>query len=170
LQVLTTSSRADSFSRLCSIGVVLLRVIREEEPPRPSTRLTTTGELPSIAAQRGLGPKHLAKMVHGELDWIVMKPLEKDRTQRCETANGIARDVELYLHGGPVLACPPSAAYRVRKFPRCNKTLLAATAAVVLALAVGLVVSAVGFVQADRQRALACQRARRIDPAAGAES
>src|SRR5687767_682642 len=107
----------------------VLRVIREEEPPRPSTRLTTAAELPTIAAQRGLEPKKLSTLVHGELDWIVMKALEKDRTRRYETANGFARDIERYLHDEAVLACPPSASYRFRKFSRRHRTALLATAA-----------------------------------------
>jgi tetratricopeptide (TPR) repeat protein/tRNA A-37 threonylcarbamoyl transferase component Bud32 len=103
----------------------LLRVIREEEPPAPSTRLGTTEELPAIAANRGLEPKKLSGLVRGELDWIVMKCLEKDRNRRYETANGLAHDIERYLHDEPVLACPPSAWYRFRKFARRNRLGLA---------------------------------------------
>jgi WD40 repeat protein/serine/threonine protein kinase/tetratricopeptide (TPR) repeat protein len=114
-----------------------LRLIREEEPQRPSTRLSTTAELPSIAANRGLEPKKLSGLVRGELDWIVMKCLEKDRNWRYETAGALARDVERYLHDEPVQACPPSAWYRLRKFARRNKAALA-TAAV---LGAGLVVA-----------------------------
>src|SRR5439155_26318577 len=98
-----------------------LRFIREEEPPAPSTRLSTSEQLPSIAANRGLEPKKLSGLVHGELDWIVMKALEKDRNRRYETANGLARDIERYLHDETVLACPPSAAYRFRKFARRHR-------------------------------------------------
>src|SRR5262249_4179678 len=104
----------------------VLRVIREEEPPKPSTRLSTVAELPSIAAQPGLEPKKLSSLVHGELDWIVMKSLEKDRARRYETANGFASDIERYLRDEPVQACPPSAAYRFRKFARRNKGALLA--------------------------------------------
>jgi tetratricopeptide (TPR) repeat protein len=103
----------------------VLRLIREEEPPRPSTRLSSTEELPSIAANRGLEPRKLSGLVRGELDWIVMKALEKDRNRRYETANGLAHDIERHLHDESVLACPPSAAYRFRKFARRNKTRLA---------------------------------------------
>jgi tetratricopeptide (TPR) repeat protein len=102
----------------------LLRVIREEEPPAPSTRLGTTVGLPAIAAKRGLEPRKLSGLVKGELDWIVMKCLEKDRSRRYETANGLARDIERYLHDEPVQACPPSAAYRLRKFARRHKRAL----------------------------------------------
>jgi serine/threonine protein kinase len=113
-----------------------LRLIREEEPPRPSTRLSKTEELPSVAANRGLDPKKLSGLVRGDLDWIVMKCLEKDRDRRYETANGLAMDVQRYLTEEPVLASPPSAAYRLRKFARRNKTALRTTAAVLLVLLV----------------------------------
>jgi tetratricopeptide (TPR) repeat protein len=122
----------------------VLRVIREEEPPRPSTRLSTVAELPSIAAQRGLEPKKLTGLVHGELDWIVMKALEKDRSRRYETANGLARDVERYMRDEPVIACPPSAAYRCRKFARRHRAALFTAAlalSALLALVVGLTIS-----------------------------
>jgi tetratricopeptide (TPR) repeat protein len=119
----------------------VLRVIREEEPPRPSTRLSTTDELPSVAANRGLEPRKLSGLVRGELDWIVMKALEKDRNRRYETANGFAQDVQRYLADEPVLACPPSMAYRLRKLARRNRTGLTAAALVGLALVLGTAVS-----------------------------
>src|SRR5436309_12660456 len=99
----------------------VLRMIKEEEPPRPSTRLSDSGEaLASISAQRHMEPAKLTRLVRGELDWIVMKTLEKDRNRRYETANGLARDVERYLQDETVLACPPSTTYRVSKFARRN--------------------------------------------------
>src|SRR5215831_13369169 len=103
----------------------VLRVIREEEPPRPSTRLSSTEELPSISVLRHTEPAKLTKLVRGELDWIVMKALEKDRNRRYETANGFAADVQRYLHDEPVQACPPSVVYRIRKFARKHKVALA---------------------------------------------
>jgi tetratricopeptide (TPR) repeat protein len=111
-----------------------LRRIREEEPPRPSTRLSTTEELPSIAARRGLEPRKLSGLVRGDLDWIVMKCLEKDRTRRYESANALAADLERYLHDEPVLATPPSAAYRLRKFVRRHQAGLRVAAAALLLL------------------------------------
>src|SRR5688572_8539670 len=114
------------------------RIIREEEPPAPSTRLSTLGEtLGTVSAQRGMDARHLGQLVRGELDWIVMRALEKDRTRRYETANGLARDVERYLSDEPVEACPPSTVYRLRKFARRNKAAIgtATTIAAVLALA-----------------------------------
>ena len=104
----------------------MLRVIREQEPSKPSTKLSTVEELPTLAANRGTEPAKLKRLVRGELDWIVMKALEKDRNCRYETANGFAMDVDRYLADEPVQACPPSAGYRLRKFARKNRTLLAA--------------------------------------------
>ena len=112
----------------------LLRIIREEEPPKPSLRLSTSESLPSIAANRQIEPKKLSTLVRGELDWIVMKALEKDRTRRYETANGFANDIQRYLNDEPVVACPPSAAYRFRKFAKKYKAPVAITAAVALVL------------------------------------
>jgi non-specific serine/threonine protein kinase/serine/threonine-protein kinase len=94
------------------------RLIREEEPPKPSTRLSTSDSLASIAAQRHTEPAKLSKLVRGDLDWITMKALEKDRTRRYETANGLARDIQRYLTDEVVEARPPSTAYRLRKFAR----------------------------------------------------
>ena len=87
----------------------MLRIIREDEPPKPSTKLSTSGTLPSIAANRQTEPARLSKAVRGELDWIVMKALEKDRNRRYETANALAADIQRYLDDEPVDACPPSA-------------------------------------------------------------
>src|SRR6185369_6799527 len=104
----------------------ILRMIREEEAPKPSTRLSDSGEaLAAISAQRNTEPAKLSNLMRGELDWIVMKTLEKDRNRRYATANGFAADVQRYLNDEPVLACPPSAGYRFRKFARRNKRILA---------------------------------------------
>ena len=95
------------------------RIIREEDPPRPSTRLSSLGPtLPNVSAQRGTDPAKLAGVVRGELDWIVMKCLEKDRNRRYETANGLARDVQRFVEGDSVEACPPTLGYRLRKLYR----------------------------------------------------
>jgi tetratricopeptide (TPR) repeat protein len=127
----------------------MLRMIREEEPPRPSTRLSASADkLPTISAQRKTEPGKLAKLVRGELDWIVMKTLEKDRGRRYETANGFARDIQRYLADEPVQACPPSAAYRLRKFARKNRKALFTAGAFVLLLAA--LSGAAGWVLSDR--------------------
>src|SRR5437762_7961426 len=112
----------------------MLRVIREEEPSKPSTKLSTAEGLPALAASRGTEPAKLTRLVRGELDWIVMKGLEKDRDRRYETANGFAADVQRYLADEAVQACPPSAGYRLRKFARRNKAGLAVAALVLFFL------------------------------------
>jgi tetratricopeptide (TPR) repeat protein len=126
----------------------MLRVIREQEPSKPSTKLSTAEGLPTLAANRGTEPAKLTKLVRGELDWIVMKALEKDRNRRYETANGFAMDVQRYLADEPVQACPPSAWYRFRKFARRKKATL--TMASVVATAVLLVVGSLGWIVRDR--------------------
>jgi serine/threonine protein kinase len=136
----------------------VLRLIREEESQRPSLRLSTTDELPSIAACRNVEPRKLGGLVRGELDWIVMKALEKDRSRRYETANGLARDLERYLAGDPVEAGPPSAAYRLRKFARKHRAALGTAAAFAVLLAVGSVVSTVLMLRALSAERLASQR------------
>src|SRR5690242_5335527 len=129
------------------------RIIREEDPPRPSTRLTDSKDaLPSIAAQRNTEPMTLTRLVRGELDWIVMKCLEKDRNRRYEAANGLALDVQRHLADEPVLACPPSAGYRLRKFVRKHRGPVLAVAALLAALAVGILCTAAGLAQAERAR------------------
>jgi serine/threonine protein kinase len=126
----------------------VLRLIREEESPRPSTRLSTTEGLPAIAANRGLEPKKLSGLVRGELDWIVLKALEKDRNRRYDTANAFALDVQRYLAEEPVQACPPSAWYRFRKFVQRNKGPVLAASLVLLALVGGIIGTTLGLLQA----------------------
>jgi len=111
------------------------RIIREEEPPKPSTRISTLGQAAStVSTNRKSDPRHLGRLLRGEVDWIVMKCLDKDRNRRYETANGLARDIERYLRDEPVHACPPSAWYRFHKFARRKKVALAMAACVFLAL------------------------------------
>ena len=131
----------------------MLRLIREEEPPKPSALLSSSEALPSIAANRQTEPARLTRLMRGELDWIVMKALDKDRNRRYETANGFARDVERYLADEPVVAGPPSTSYRLRKFVHRNKgrVIAAGVFATLLLLVVGLVLYGVWW--ADRQSA-----------------
>jgi serine/threonine protein kinase len=120
----------------------LIRIIRDEEPPRPSTRLShSTETLSVVAAQRRTEAARLSRMFRGDLDWITMKALEKDRTRRYETANGLARDVERYLNDEPVEAGPPGAGYRLRKFARKNRTALRIVGAFLLLLVLGAIAS-----------------------------
>src|SRR5205807_2384282 len=127
----------------------ILRMIKEEEPPRPSTRLSDSGEaLASISAQRHMEPAKLTRLLRGELDWIVMKTLEKDRNRRYETANGFVHDIQRYLADEPVQACPPSAWYRFRKFARRNRGRLAVAAGVFVA--VTAMTASIGWAVRDR--------------------
>jgi tetratricopeptide (TPR) repeat protein len=110
----------------------IIRIIREEEPTKPSTRLSTDEALPTLAAARHIEPKRLMALLRGELDWVVMKCLEKQRERRYETASALARDVQRYLADEPVEARPPSAGYRLRKFVRRHPLELALAGAVAL--------------------------------------
>lgn len=127
----------------------MLRMIREVEPPKPSTKLSSSAELPAIAARRKLEPKKLTKLIHGELDWIVMKCLEKERGRRYETANGLAMDLQRYLADEPVQAGPPSAGYRLRKMAHKYRTPLRMAA---LFMVVLVMAAAVSIWQAIRAR------------------
>jgi serine/threonine protein kinase len=129
-----------------------LRLVREEEAPRPSTRLSTTQDLPAIAANRGTEPKRLSGLLCGDLDWIVMKALEKDRARRYETASALAADVQRYLHDQPVLAGPPGARYRLRKFVRRNRGPVLAASLVLLALVGGVIGTSLGLLRANEAR------------------
>ncbi|MEX2560603.1 MAG: serine/threonine-protein kinase, partial [Pirellulales bacterium] len=133
----------------------MLRIIREEEPPKPSTRLSTAEARTSIAVNRGMEANKLSGLLRGELDWIVMKALEKDRNRRYETAKDFATDVERYLADQPVLACPASIGYRLRKFVRRNKGPVLAVALVALALLGGLIGTTWGMIQAEQARGTA---------------
>jgi WD40 repeat protein len=115
------------------------RIIREEELARPSTRLSTPGQAGATAsANRSSDPKRLSQLLRGELDWVVMKALEKDRNRRYETASALAADMRRYLNDEPVQACPPSAWYRFRKFARRNRRAVATAAAAALAVVLGV--------------------------------
>src|SRR5262249_24491220 len=143
-ELLTGTTPFDK-ERLRTVGYdELRRIIREEEPPRPSTRISTLGQAAATASDnRKSDPQRLSKLLRGELDWIVMKALEKDRNRRYESASALAADVQRYLYEEPVQACPPSALYRFRKFARRNMRALATAAllGVMLLVAVGAVVA-----------------------------
>jgi serine/threonine protein kinase/WD40 repeat protein len=147
------------------------RIVREEEPPRPSTRMTTVGERSTmIAAQRGSVPRRLAQVFRGELDWVVMKALEKDRVRRYETPVAFAGDIARYLANDPVEARPPTAVYRMGKFVRRHKwgaTVAAAGVAVLVLIAVGSALAAREFwiqeQEKEKQRAAAVRAEARAD-------
>jgi WD40 repeat protein/serine/threonine protein kinase len=140
LYELLTGTTPFDRERLKTLGYdEIRRIIREEEPARPSTRISTRGPAAVTAsANRGSDPKRLSQLFRGELDWIVMKALDKDRNRRYEMASAFAADVQRYLDDEPVQACPPSRWYRFRKFARRNKTVLATATAVGLAMLVAL--------------------------------
>ncbi len=141
---------AKSFKRA---GVLeMLRMVREVDPPSPSTRLSKTDDLPGIAANRGLEPAQLRRALRGDLDWIVLKALEKDRTRRYETANGFAADVVRHLASEPVRAAPPGRAYRMRKFARKHRGAVIAAGLVVFTLLAGIVGTTLGLIAADARR------------------
>jgi serine/threonine protein kinase len=136
---------------LDGVGLLeILRAVREQEPPRPSIKLSTSDALPTLAANRGAEPRKLTRLLN-ELDWIVMKSLEKDRTRRYETANCFAADVMRYLSGETVQAVPPSAAYRLKKFALRNQAVILAGSVILLALLVGLAGSTYGIIEAENR-------------------
>jgi tetratricopeptide (TPR) repeat protein len=142
-------------NELMSRGIDQMRkTIREQEPARPSTKLATLAgeELTTMAKRRSVETSKLVHQLQGDLDWIIMKCLEKDRTRRYDTANGLAADLKRHLNNEPVLARPPSAAYKFQKAFRRNKLAVGAGVAVVLALAAGLALAAAGLRQAVHQR------------------
>jgi serine/threonine protein kinase/tetratricopeptide (TPR) repeat protein len=130
----------------------LLRAIREEEPPPPSARLGAAPGLPSAAWRRGQELRRLSGLVRGELDWIVMKCLEKDRDRRYESAEALARDVERHLRDEPVQAGPPSATYRLRKYVRRHLGAVVAAAFVVMTLVGGALGMTFGLLRAVSER------------------
>ena len=168
LYELLTGSPPFSRKELEKAGMLeMLRVIREQEPSKPSTKLSTAEGLPTLAANRGTEPAKLTRLVRGELDWIVMKALEKDRNRRYETANGFAMDVQRYLADEPVQACPPSAAYRLRKFVRRHKGPVLAGLLILLALVAGVIGTTYGLFRAEQERQgrrKSTQRAGRAQP------
>jgi len=136
------------------------RIIREVEPPVPSTRLSRNSEtIAGIAAKRRTEPRKLGSTIRGELDWIVMKALEKDRQRRYETANGLGMDIQRYLLGEAVLAAPPSTSYRLRKLVQRNKVAVLAGSAVAASLLAGLVTAAwqASIARGQRDRAVAAE-------------
>jgi eukaryotic-like serine/threonine-protein kinase len=128
------------------------RLIREEEPPRPSTRLSSDQSLPSLAASRAVEPAQLRRLLRGDLDWIVMKALDKERSRRYETANGLARDVERYRAGDAVEACPPTLGYRLGKFLHRNRPQVIAAGLLLVALLAGITGTTWGMIRAEKAK------------------
>jgi serine/threonine protein kinase/Flp pilus assembly protein TadD len=133
----------------------MLKLIREQEAPTPSSRLSSLDSAPSVAANRQMEPTKLGRLVKGELDWIVLKALSKERERRYETAGSFAREIERFLNHEPVTAGPPTAAYRLRKFVRRNRGRVIAASLVLLALVGGVIGTTAGLFEARRQAEIA---------------
>jgi WD40 repeat protein/serine/threonine protein kinase len=161
-ELLTGRTPFDTQKLLSSGYDAVMRTIREDDPPKPSTRLSTLTEeeLDVVAARRGAEPSHLNRVVRGDLDWVVMKALEKDRTRRYETANGLAMDLQRYLTNEPILARPPSNLYRLQKLARRNKFLFAAGGLAGASLFIGLGISTFLFFKekAAREHAVVAEQ------------
>ena len=144
----------------------ILRVVREDEPPKPSHRISTSEGLPSLSANRHIEPARLGRFLRGDLDWIVMKALAKERNRRYDSATGLANDIERFLNNEAVTAGPPTAGYRTRKFIRRHRGQVVAAGLVLLALVGGVVGTTLGLFEAKRQE----REARRQGSVALAES
>src|SRR5439155_9576237 len=142
-ELLTGKTPFDAQDLLAAGLDEMRRTISEKEPARPSTRLSTMleGELTTTAKHRRTDAPKLIHLLSGDLDWIVMKALEKDRGRRYETANGLASDIQRHLDNEPVVACPPSKIYRLQKMVRRNRAAVAAGIAITAVLLAGVGVS-----------------------------
>jgi serine/threonine protein kinase len=137
----------------------MLRLIREQDAPTPSSRLSSTNARPAIAANRHTDPAKLARLLKGELDWIVMKALAKERDRRYETANSLARDIGRFLNHEPVLAGPLGARYRLKKFVRRNRGAVVAASLLLLTLLAGIAGTTWGLIVANQARLAEKERA-----------
>jgi hypothetical protein len=150
-ELLTGSTPLGTNKKLWKAGFSeVVRIINDVEPPRPSAHLSNCKTLADVAAARKTEPGRLKRSVKGELDWVVMKCLEKDRNRRYESANSLADDIERYLADEPVEACPPSANYRFRRFVRKHRKSLAAGTAFLVMLVAGLIASMIEARRANR--------------------
>jgi serine/threonine protein kinase/WD40 repeat protein len=165
-ELLTSTTPCDKERLRTAAYDEIRRIIREEEPARPSLRVNTLGQASTpMSANRRSDPARLSQLFRGELDWIVMRALEKDRNRRYETASAFAADVERYLKDEQVLACPPSAGYRLRKLVRRNKGLVLAVSLVMLVLLGGIIGTTWGMLRATDAEADAVQAAGQKDTA-----
>ncbi len=141
------------------------RIIREEDPPRPSTRVSTLDakQMSTVSQRRGNDARRLIESLRHELDWIVMRALEKDRNRRYESASAFADDVDRYLRNEPIVACPPSRVYQFRKFVRRNQTAIVTSCLLSLTLLVGIAVSGWQAYEASTARATAEDNLREVD-------
>jgi tetratricopeptide (TPR) repeat protein len=158
-ELLTSTKPFDLRTVLESGYEEMVRTIREVDPPKPSTRVSSLGvDITAVAGRRSTEPQELGRSIRGDLDWIVMRALEKDRSRRYQAANDLALEVRRHLADEPVLATPPSAVYRVRKYVRRHRVGVIASGAIALSLVLGLVFSALGWIEANHQGDLARER------------
>jgi serine/threonine protein kinase/tetratricopeptide (TPR) repeat protein len=161
-ELLTGATPFDSQSLRSAAYGEIQRIIREVEPPKPSTRVSTLGDaVAAVAASRRTEPGRLSPQLRGDLDWIVMRCLEKDRARRYATTDALGADLEAFLRGDPVSAVPPSTGYRVRKFVGRNKGLVAATSTIAVALVLGVIGTSTGMITAKQARSEAQASAER---------
>jgi serine/threonine protein kinase/tetratricopeptide (TPR) repeat protein len=175
-ELLTGTTPVDKKSLAKAALLEVLRIVREVEAVRPSAKLSTIDTLPSVAANRGTEPVKLSRLMKGELDWLVMKALEKDRTRRYETVNALSRDIQRYLADDVVEARPPSVGYRVSKFVRRHKGQVLAASLVLVTLVAGVIGTTLGMLRANRAAGAeriakndAVQQKRLAEQAAGQE-
>jgi hypothetical protein len=156
-ELLTGTTPFDSTELLSKGFAEMMRIIREVEPHKPSTRLSSLGDTGTRTAQqrRAIDPRKLSQTLKGDLDWIVMKCLEKDRTRRYETANGLAADIKRHLSDEPVTAGAPSTGYRLRKFVKRNRPQVIAAGIVAAVLVLGVISTTMGMVWALKEKTLA---------------
>jgi serine/threonine protein kinase len=168
-ELLTGTTPVDKKSLGKAALLEVLRIVREVEAPRPSAKLSSIDTLPSVAANRGTEPARLSRLMKRELDWLVLRALEKDRTRRYDTANGLARDIQRYLADEVVEARPPSVGYRVSKFVRRHKGQVLAAGLVLLALLAGITGTTFGLFRAEAARRDEAQQRAAAEKAAEAE-
>jgi serine/threonine protein kinase/tetratricopeptide (TPR) repeat protein len=154
-ELLTGTTPLDRQRFKDAVGQEIVRMIKEDEPSKPSTKLSGSGSLPSVAARRSLEPAQLTRLVRGDLDWIVMKSLEKNRSRRYTTPGSFAEDIERYLRHEAISARPPSQAYRLKKFAQRNRATVLMVAVVAVALVAGTAVSAWQAFRATRAESAA---------------
>lgn len=152
-ELLTGSPPIDASQFKRGAILEILRMVREVEPPRPSTKLSSANTLPHIAANRNIEPLKLARLLQGDLDWVVMKALEKDRTRRYSSAIELAQDIQRYQANEIVVARPPSRSYRLQKFVMRNKAQVVAASLILLALVGGIIGTTFGMMRAEYARA-----------------
>jgi serine/threonine protein kinase/tetratricopeptide (TPR) repeat protein len=168
-ELLTGSTPLDQETIKEKAFLAVLQIIREQEPPRPSKRLSDSGEaISGISEQRRINPVQLSRLLKGDLDWIVMKALEKDRTRRYETAASLADDVQRYLENEPVEACPPSSGYRLRKLIKKYRVTVATVLLIIFLLVGGIIGTSIGTLRARRAESEAKEQRNKAQAAATA--